>query len=226
MSGRSGGVAVAEGVAALLPAAGTGERLGLGPKAFIDVGGRPLLGWSIDAMGAAVDEIVVAVPSGWLERARHIAPHARVIEGGSTRQATVRALLGATEATYVCVHDAARPFLPAQVRDAAIAAARRVGAATAAVAIPDTVVDARSGDVLEREHLRAVQTPQAFARELLAGAHDHAELAGTSATDDTALVRRLGHDVELVEGSPWLFKITTPGDLAVARRLAEAWRDQ
>ena len=217
---------MAESVAALVPAAGAGERLGLGPKAFVVVGDAPLLAWTLRGLSAAVDEVVVAAPPGMEERAREVVPSARVIAGRGTRQATVRALLEATDATWVCVHDAARPFLPAEVRDAVVAAGRRRGAASVALAVRDTVVDARDGGVVDRRHLRAVQTPQVFARELLLRAHVEAEAAATTATDDAALVRRLGHPVELVDGSPWLFKITTRDDLRIARALAGAWRER
>lgn len=217
---------MADSVAALVPAAGAGERLGLGPKAFVELGAEPLLSWALRSLSTVVDEVVVAVPAGAEDRARRLAPHARVIAGRSSRQDTVGALLAATDATWVCVHDAARPFLPAEVRDAALSCGRRAGAASVALAVSDTVVDARDGSVVERRHLRAMQTPQVFARELLQRAHREAAASGAAATDDAALVRRLGHPVELVEGSPWLFKITTPDDLRIARALAEAWRER
>lgn len=217
---------MAESVAALVAAAGAGERLGLGPKAFVAVGQESLLAWSLRSLSAAVDEVVVAAPEDAQEQARQVAPSARVIAGRGTRQATVRALLEATEATWVCVHDAARPFLPTAVRDAVLAAGRRTGAASVAVTVRDTVVDARDGSVVDRQYLRAVQTPQVFARELLQRAHREAEAADATATDDAALVRRLGHPVELVDGSPWLFKITTSDDLRIARGLVGAWHER
>lgn len=217
---------MADSVAALVPAAGAGDRLGLGPKAFVVVGEASLLEWSLRSLSTAVDEVVVAAPEGAEERARQVAPHARVIAGRDTRQATVRALLEATEATWVCVHDAARPFLPGDIRDAVLAAGRRTGAASVALAVRDTVVDARDGSVVDRQYLRAVQTPQVFARELLQRAHREAEAVGATATDDAALVRRLGHPVELVDGSEWLFKITTPEDLRIARALVGAWDER
>lgn len=210
-------------VAVLVPAAGSGERLGLGPKAFVELGGRPLLAWTLDSLGSWADEVVVAVPPGTLEAATSLAPNALVVTGGATRQDTVRAMLDRVSAEWVLVHDAARPFLPADVRDRVVAAARSSGAATASVPLRDTVVDSLTGATVDRDRLRAVQTPQVFRRELLARAHERARGVNETATDDTALVRRLGHEVILAEGSSWLLKITTPEDLQLAAGLVEVW---
>lgn len=205
-------------VAALIAAAGTGDRLGLGPKALVTVGGRTLLDLALEALVPLVDEIVVAVPAGavghWPTR-----PGVTLVAGGETRQASVLAMLAATTAEHVLVHDVARPFLPGEVVARVLAAARRHGAATAAVGIADTVVTGDGAEV-DRSELRAVQTPQGFARELLSAAHESARAAGHTATDDAGLVRRLGRHVELVEGSPLLFKVTRPEDLQLAEALA------
>jgi 2-C-methyl-D-erythritol 4-phosphate cytidylyltransferase len=204
--------------AALLAAAGSGTRLGRGPKALLEVGGRTLLDIALEALAPFVDEVVVAVPPGalaaWPRRAG-----VRYVEGGSTRQESVRHLVAAASARYVLVHDVARPFLPADVVTRVMAAVREHGAATAALAVADTVVT-EAGDELDRSQLRAVQTPQGFERELLLVAHEEAAAAGAAATDDAALVRRLGRRVALVEGSPLLMKVTRPEDLVVAEALA------
>jgi 2-C-methyl-D-erythritol 4-phosphate cytidylyltransferase len=179
----------------------------------------------VERLAPFAAEVVVAVPVGAEARARELAPEALVIAGGATRQATVAALLGRTDCRWVVVHDVARPFLAADVLARVVAGARTSGAATASLALRDTVVAVDSGETVDRDRLRAIQTPQAFARELLLEAHSDAAEAGVSATDDTGLVRRLGRDVTLVEGSPWLLKITTPEDLRLAAGLAGAWRD-
>lgn len=212
-------------VAALLPAAGAGTRLGLGPKAFVRLGSATLLELAVAAVRPLVDEVVVGVPQGKLEEAAALlGPGVVVIEGAASRQATVLALLRATTADVVLVHDAARPFLTSAVAGRVLAAAAGSGAASAALAVADTIVDARDGSVVPRDELRAVQTPQAFARELLLRAHEEALAAGVEATDDAALVRRLGVPVALVEGSPLLHKLTTPADLELGRALLELWR--
>ena len=215
-----------EGVAALLPAAGRGERLGRGPKAFVRLGARTLLEHAVDAVASGVDEIVVAVPDSHVERARDLVPTARVVAGGATRQETVARLLDAVDAEFVAVHDAARPFLSRAVLAAAIAAARAHGAATVVRRVVDSLIEAEGGATVDRSRLRAVQTPQTFRRSILLEAHEAARAAGVAATDDAALVRRLGRPVALVEGSPLLFKITTPGDLALAEAVVAAGVDR
>lgn len=211
---------------ALIPAAGAGERLGRGPKAFVEVAGVTLIARAVRTLSRLAGHVVVAVPPGRVSSsAAELAP-ARVIAGGDTRQETVARLLAAAEGDLVVVHDAARPFLPAEVFRRVVDAARRSGAATAAVAVRDTVVEADTGETVDRSRLQAVQTPQAFRRAVLVEAHRRARTDGVAATDDAGLVRAYGHPVDLVEGSPWLLKITTPDDLAIAEALAHAWRDR
>lgn len=212
-------------VAALIPAAGSGERLGRGPKAFVEVGGRTLLAWSAAALRPHVAALVVAVPAGEVARAEALVPDARVVLGGPSRQATVSLLLAATDAERVLVHDVARPFLPGGVVEGVLAAVASVGAATAALPVADTLVRADDGAQVDRAALRAVQTPQGFERALLLEAHRRADPAAP-ATDDAALIRRLGREVALVRGSAWLRKITTSDDLAVAEALAATWRER
>ncbi|MFC5849846.1 2-C-methyl-D-erythritol 4-phosphate cytidylyltransferase [Deinococcus petrolearius] len=216
-------------VAALIPAAGSGTRLGLGPKAFVEVVGVSLLARSVAALAPHVDEVVVALPEGWTLPAD---VPARAIVGGQTRQDSVRLLLEATHAEVVLVHDAARPFLPAEVVRAVRAAAQAVGAATAALPVADTLVRASGeppetgqtwGELTPREGLWAVQTPQGFRRGVLREAHARARADAHAATDDAGLVARLGGPVALVPGDARLFKVTTPGDLALATALAAVW---
>lgn len=212
-------------VAALVAAAGAGLRLGRGPKAFVRLGDATLLEHAVAALKGAVDEVVVAVPAGAVPEARElVGKGARVIEGGESRQATVRLLVAATRADTVLVHDAARPFLPRATLERVLAAAQETGAATAALGVHDTIVYAADGTPLPREGLRAIQTPQGFTRELLRRAHETAVADGVEATDDAALVRRLGVRVQLVEGSSLLHKLTTPDDLKLGLALLELWR--
>lgn len=218
-------------ITALIVAAGSGSRLAAPvPKAFLDLGGRPLLAWSLAVFQAhpSIDRIVLLAPEARLEEARRIAagfPKVAAVEpGGARRQDTVSAGLrsagpGAKE-DIVLVHDAARPFVTAPLIDRVVEAARRTGAAIPGVPPVDTVRSIASGRtirLLDRNDLVLVQTPQGFRADLLARAY--AGEAG-DVTDDAALVERLGLPVEVVPGDPDNFKITGPADLERARSVA------
>lgn len=216
------GVTTADGVAGLVPAAGSGERLGLGPKAFVELAGVPMLVWTVAALAARVDVLAVGVAEVDLERTRALlAPWAahvdlRLVAGGASRQATVRRLLASVESDVVVVHDAARPFLDAATLESVIAQAREHGACSVGQPLADSLVRAHDGAPVDRAQLRAVQTPQAFRREVLLRAHEAAARDGWAATDDAGLVWRMGHRVAWVDGGSRLFKVTTPSDFSLA----------
>jgi 2-C-methyl-D-erythritol 4-phosphate cytidylyltransferase len=120
------------------------------------------------------------------------------------------------EADVVVVHDAARPFLDAATIQAAVRSAREHGACSVGQPVADSLVRLDDGEPVDRAALRAVQTPQAFRRALLARAHAEADRDGVAATDDAGLVRRLGIPVAWVTGGAHLFKVTTVADLDLA----------
>jgi 2-C-methyl-D-erythritol 4-phosphate cytidylyltransferase len=200
-------------VVGIVPAGGSGERLGADrPKAFVVCAGRPMLEWSLEALSEACSRVVVAVPPG------HEQPPDRVT-AGPTRSASVRnALAAAPEATVVVVHDAARPLVTPPLVARCLDALSDADGAIAAVPVTDTVHVA-SADLLiahspDRSTLWAAQTPQVFRADALRRANDSNE----EATDEASLVAAAGGTVRLVEGSSDNIKITTPTDL----RLAEA----
>jgi 2-C-methyl-D-erythritol 4-phosphate cytidylyltransferase len=212
---------------ALVVAAGRGERLGTDrPKAFVMLGGRPMVQWSIDAL-RAVDEvrrIVVALPPGV-----HAPAGTLGVPGGRERSHSVRAALHAAgeDDDVVLVHDAARPLLtPRIVQDCLDALATHdCDAAIAAAPVTDTIKESDGEEVvrtLDRANLWAVQTPQVFDRQALERAleRDDAELAG--ATDDASLVERDGGTVRLVPAPRENLKVTTPVDLRLAELLLAA----
>jgi 2-C-methyl-D-erythritol 4-phosphate cytidylyltransferase len=215
---------------AVVPAAGSGQRLGAGiPKAFVELGGRTMLEIAVDGLLASdvVDRVVVAVPADRVsETAVLLNGRADVVEGGPERHDTVRLALAAVgEPQFVLVHDAARPLTPAAQIQRVVAALRDgMRAVIPVLPVTDTIkaVDA-NGAVLgtpERAGLRAVQTPQGFETELLLRAY---QLAGTFAvTDDSALVENLGTTVHTVAGDPLAFKVTTALDLTLARAVLES----
>lgn len=212
-------------IAALIPAAGSGTRLGKGPKAFLPLGEGSLLSHTIAAFEDSVDEIVVAISETMrAEVAKHVTSNVRVIEGGATRQETVYRLLQVTSAEIVLIHDAARPFLSNKVIADSIRAVKQHRAATVVRSVADTLIHKDTLDVVPRDDLRAVQTPQSFLRTVILRAHEEAIAKNVSATDDAALVKLLGHEVALVEGSSWLDKITTLDDYEKAQALVEIWK--
>jgi 2-C-methyl-D-erythritol 4-phosphate cytidylyltransferase len=206
---------------ALLVAAGSGERLGAGrPKAFVELAGRPMLAWSLDALRAAgISEIVIALPAG------HDAPDGCVgVAGGTTRSESVRAALAAAPpADHVVVHDAARPLVTPEHFRAALAALADADCAIAAAPVTDTVKEAGADRLvtatLDRTRLWAIQTPQAFRRAALERALALPDELLAQATDDAWLVERTGGTVRVVESTPANFKVTTPHDLRLADHL-------
>jgi 2-C-methyl-D-erythritol 4-phosphate cytidylyltransferase len=218
-------------VAALVLAAGRGERFGAGrAKAFLPLAGRPLVVHAVEALAAcdAIDWIVAVLPAaeiGRLAAAQWSAVAARKIiasvAGGAERQDSMRAGLTALPADVelVAIHDAARPLVRPGDVARVIAAAARSGAALLAVPVRDTLKRVRDGRVVEtppREGLWAAQTPQVFRAALLREALAKAEADGFQGTDDAQLIERLGCAVEIVEGDPSNLKITWPADLAWA----------
>ena len=211
---------------ALLVAAGRGERLGTGgPKAFVMLGGRPMLEWSIAALSAVdeVERIVVALPPGVHAPAGTIG-----VPGGKARSQSVRAALReAGDTEVVLVHDAARPMVtPEIVRDCLdTLAAHDCDGAIAAAPVTDTIKESRGAEVvrtLDRTTLWAVQTPQAFTRRALERALDCGDDALATATDDASLVEAGGGTVRLVPAPRENLKVTTPLDLQVAELLLAA----
>ncbi|MDM7486682.1 2-C-methyl-D-erythritol 4-phosphate cytidylyltransferase [Rhodococcus sp. CSLK01-03] len=215
-------------VVGIIPAAGRGVRLGESlPKAFVELDGRTMLDRSVEAMltSAAVDRVVVVVPPELVASVAATAPpQVRVVAGGAERTDSVRAgLAAADDAAYVLVHDAARALTP-PVLFARIVAELRGGRRAVIPVLPvaDTVksVDGagRVTGTPDRSALRAVQTPQGFAADLLR----RANAGAGDATDDAGLVERLGESVYTVPGEPLAFKITTPLDLVLARAVLAA----
>jgi 2-C-methyl-D-erythritol 4-phosphate cytidylyltransferase len=210
-------------VAAILVAAGSGERLGAGvPKAFVSVAGPTLLERAFIRFveHPGIDVVVVVAPESHLDEARALTG-VQVIGGGATRQASVAAGLSVLgrNVEFVLVHDVARPFVPDSVIDALLAALREgAQAVVPVVAIHDTVrrvePDGVVGGVVDRSTLVAVQTPQGFRRSVLVEAHEHG--IGLAATDDAGLVEAFGGHVVAVPGADESFKITTLADLARA----------
>jgi 2-C-methyl-D-erythritol 4-phosphate cytidylyltransferase len=202
---------------AIVVAAGSGRRFGAA-KQYEPLAGRRVLDWALAAARAAADGVVLVVPP---DRAGDDEPLAdAVVPGAATRSGSVRAGLAAVPdaAGVVVVHDGARPLADAATF-AAVVAAVRAGADAALPGLPvSDTLRARTGALIDRDELVAVQTPQAFRAAALRRAH----AGGAEATDDATLVEASGGKVVVVDGSPTNVKITHPTDLAVAEALLRA----
>ena len=203
-------------------------------KQFLELSGAPVLLRAVGPFLAteAVVAIVVALPvevaedpPPWLTR---VDPRIRVVRGGDSRSESVERALAALppEADIVLVHDGVRPLLTSAVVDRCIRAAMSGQCVVAGWPAVDTLkeVDDRGRIVATPERARYwhAQTPQAFPREILATAYRRASEAGVVATDDAALVERLGGVVTMVEGSPRNIKVTRTEDLALAELLLQS----
>jgi 2-C-methyl-D-erythritol 4-phosphate cytidylyltransferase/2-C-methyl-D-erythritol 2,4-cyclodiphosphate synthase len=241
-------------VTAIIAAGGRGRRFGgAQPKQLLSVGGRPILERSVTAFLAhpLVDAVIVAVPQALVDDPpfylRQTTKPLHVVAGGERRQDSVANGFEAADATsdIIVIHDAARPFVSANLIARTIAAAAESGAALAAVGSRDTVKlvlrpfgpaqgdrealeeSKRERDVwvdqtLPRETIFLAQTPQAFRRGVLASALSAAAGNPLDATDEATLVERAGHPVRLVEGEASNIKVTTPEDLPIAEAIARS----
>jgi 2-C-methyl-D-erythritol 4-phosphate cytidylyltransferase len=220
-------------VAALVLGAGRGERFGgETPKAFVPLGGKPLLVRALAAMAAA-PEIDVAIPvigKAETSRLEALEPELDLIRGllpavigGAERQDSMTAGLAALPAdvAFVAVHDAARPFVATEAVCRVVVAARRSDAAILAIPVRDTIKRVRDGRIVEtptRSECFAAQTPQVFRVEVLREALEKAAAEGFIGTDDAEIVERMGVPVAVVPGDPSNIKITDRADLIAAER--------
>ncbi|MCR5977723.1 2-C-methyl-D-erythritol 4-phosphate cytidylyltransferase [Gordonia jinghuaiqii] len=215
-------------VCVIIPAAGSGTRLGEPvPKAFVDLCGRSIIERCVDnvpeSLGAS---IVVVVPADMVARTRFLLPEVTVVAGGAHRADSVRAgIAAAGAAEVILVHDAARPLTPASVFTCVVdAVLAGHPAVVPGIPVVDTLKQVTPDDgglervsrTVDRDQLRAVQTPQGFTRDALLRAH--ADDSGL-ATDDAGLAERCGIDVHIVPGDPLAMKITTPWDLRIVRSI-------
>lgn len=224
---------------AIIPAAGSGTRLGLKtPKAFVPLEGHTLLERAVaGVLDAGIELVIIAVPRDLETRAQDLfrnQPNVQTVIGGTERTESVRNALVAIDAnpSYALVHDAARPLTPRRVFDRVLTALH-AGHRNVVPVLPvsDTVRTLASHqpqDVaglsapVERARLRAVQTPQGFAFKDLVAAHECFERdASTHVTDDASLLEAMGIPAVGVEGSHKAFKITHPLDLELARVLCQ-----
>src|SRR5580658_1003625 len=232
-------------IAAIVPAAGLGTRMGADqPKQFLELDGLPLILFTLRRLAACsaitdffistrADDVVFLqdkVAKAGLGRP------ARVVHGGDTRQQSVANALAQVDPSteIVLVHDAVRPFVTHAQIDRVIAEARARGAAILGVPAIDTVKEVKRASLPEdvalipstipRERIVLAQTPQVFSYALLRDAFRKAEQDDVTSSDEAALVERFGHDVFVVLGSDRNLKITRPSDMELARFYLEQER--
>ena len=208
----------------MIVAAGKGERVGGGvPKQYRLIGGKTVLAHAIDAMRAhpAIHQIQVVIGAGQ-EAAYRDAIGDRallppVIGGATRRESVARGLEAIGTASHVLIHDAARPFLPAAVVDRLIDALANHPGAVPVLSVADTLARANDtlGDVVPRDRLVRVQTPQAFRFDAILAAH-RGWPVDREATDDAQIARAAGLSVAMVDGDAMLDKITFAGDVMTA----------
>jgi 2-C-methyl-D-erythritol 4-phosphate cytidylyltransferase len=225
-------------IAAIVPAAGLGTRMGADlPKQFHELDGVPLIIFTLRRLAAcaAITEFFIATRADDIISLQDkvakaaLGRPARVVHGGNTRhQSVANALAQVDPATeIVLVHDAVRPFVTPEQIDRVIAEARTRGAAILGIPAIDTVKEVKRASLPEdvalvsatipRERIVLAQTPQAFSYSLLRDAFRKAEQDGATASDEAAIVERFGHDVFVVLGSERNLKITRPADMDLAR---------
>ena len=219
-------------IAVIIPAGGSGERLGANmPKALVQLGGKTLIEHAVAQMAPIADQIVVAAPAGYEDQFRSLlGTDVTIVTGGITRTESVKAALSvlSKDLRYVLVHDAARPLASADL-------ARRIikeleagaDAVIPGLKVADTIkrvnIDGFVTKTPNRTKLRAIQTPQGFTYETLVTAHK----SKSDATDDAGLVEELDIPVKVILGEERALKITTPEDFQRAYRflLGESSQD-
>jgi 2-C-methyl-D-erythritol 4-phosphate cytidylyltransferase len=217
--------------AAIIVAAGKGERMGGVEKMFAPLAGKPVLAWAVDNFQKCtlIDQIVVVLAEQDLERGKALAKErgwskvTDICHGREERQQSVAAGLSKLkDCHWVVIHDGARPLVTEGLIKKGLEAAKESGVAVAAVPVTDTIKMAGNDEFVlgtpPRKNIWAVQTPQVFRFDIITEAHRRAE---GLATDDASLVERLGYRVKLYMGSYDNIKITTPGDLALAESLMQ-----
>jgi 2-C-methyl-D-erythritol 4-phosphate cytidylyltransferase len=222
--------------AAIVVAAGRGERFGR-PKQFVELAGVPMVGWSMRTFASVPDvaELVVVTEPEWIANVQALAAEVapglavRVVRGGASRQQSVAAGLQAVSSgcTAAFVHDGARPLVRAHDVRAGMREVRAGRAALLATPVVDTVktVDPATHAVtetLDRSRLWAAQTPQFATLDDLRHAHERAVRDGIDATDDAALLERIGAEVVVVPASGENFKVTLPEDVVRAESVLRA----
>lgn len=212
-----------KGFSALIPAAGLGSRLGQGPKVWLELAGRPIFVWVVAKFAALAGEVVVAVPGQDMDRAAALAEQyslrVRLVEGGDTRQESIRRLVFAAQCEQVLIHDGARPFVTSTLVERVAAAGVKFGAAAAFLPAEVPVARIEAGRVVEHFHsanMALFQSPQSFDRAALLPVLNEAQRTGALRQSILQLWLEAGNEVHTLLGEKTNIKLTTEDDMVLA----------
>ena len=226
-------------VLAILPAAGSGKRMGIRThKPFVKLAGKELVLYALKALDSSPDISGIIVACSAVNMARltrlirrsHIKKIAAIVKGGKTRSESVHNALCCADACadIILIHDAARPFVSRRTIRETVSAAKKYSASLAAVPVKPTIKQAGGKGLfvsrtIDRSSLWEAQTPQVFKRSVLLAAYKKAGKNAGRFTDDASLVENCGKRVKLVMGDYNNIKITTPVDLEIAEAILKKW---
>jgi len=226
-------------------AGGTGSRMHNEnmPKQFLDIGGKPIVIYTVEKFMVAedIDVVFIGVHKDWVSYLNdllekylgHSLDRIRVVEGGSDRNETIQNIVAAIEKEYgesedhiIVTHDAVRPFITLRIIKENVEAAVKYGAVDTVFPASDTIVESADGQVItsipERKRMYQGQTPQSFKMSLLKNLYNSlTEDEKLTLTDACKICVVRNHPVYLVTGSDTNMKITTPGDLKIAKAMVE-----
>ena len=216
---------------AIIPAAGSGKRFGE-KKQLKELSGRPLIHYTLTPFleSSVIGDIIIAAQKKDFDKLAYVVDSIAtekkisIIEGGDTRQGSISKALAKINSNtkYVCVHDAARPFVSRELIEKLINALKTCDAVTVGRKSTDTLKECTDGRVsrtIDRKKIWQVQTPQAFTKEVIMNAYELAEKQNILATDDSSLVEEAGYQVNIINDSSINLKITTKEDWMMAEAL-------
>lgn len=212
---------------AIIVAAGSGTRLGFSlPKAFVPLHGKPILSYSLEQFLSypLIDKVIVVVPQNLItDTKKHfLNKRIKVIGGGDYRWISVSNGLKSSNADWVLVHDAARPFVNHMINDSLVQKMTKYDCVITVTPEIDTIRkfnEDTAGTTLDRSEIVRVGTPQLFRRSVLIKGFETISETDSAPTDEAMLMEKIGIEVGIAWGDPLNFKITTSSDFKIAEAL-------
>ncbi len=223
---------------AIIVAAGSGSRLGHPlPKAFVPLREKPILYYSLVRFAShpEVSSVILVVAEEMIDKTRsflktipELKDRVSIVAGGDERWKSVRNGVLKSDAEWVLIHDAARPFVSDKVIDSVLKMSSKYVCAITATSVVDTLrtfQGDKTGTTVDRSSVIRVGTPQLLKRKLLLGAFDDESVMNPPPTDEASLMERKGVATGIAMGDPLNFKITTPADMMIAEALLEKHKE-